>query len=933
VFNAKQPAAADARIEEFLSQLRKVYIEREKPLEQEFNQEKDATFQILRQLGLKLPPAGFDLMKPIGVGSTATVWVVHHRELDQDRALKVPRPNPQLKNTTKILIDERQRLAAVNHQNIIRIYGSGEVDCQISGQKLALPYFIMEYLPEFSDFDKAILSGHTVFTDAALIAHFRDALTGISVLHSAGIVHCDIKPGNLLIAPGKPTVVTDLGYAKVIKLVDTTLTDIRFTARYAHPDLIALATDKSNPDANLAPIRRSDLRTAFDLYAFGKTMQDVLHRFRQSEEKEMDSNPDRKPVLTPYQWTYLSIISKRLLDGKVYRREGDWLLNDIIPGLGEKAMEELHYSSAAEALIDFEKLLHLHDLESSIPELTGEIRNYIQIPFCHVPLTNRVRETIAHPAMSRLGQVSQLGFVSSSYPGARHTRLEHTCGTFAHCCAYLRALWYDQDNCLFQCIMSEKDIKSLLVAALIHDVAQYPMAHDLSEVASDFSHEEFTESILHHLYPGCQHSLAHIVESEWDLHIEQILRIINTNMDSTLKERILHSIIDGPIDCDKLDYLKRDSVHLGVNFGLGIDDERLVRYLTVVYDSKSEKQEDQEIKEILDFAEIGVHEKALTVAASIGQARMDMFTQVYWQHTTRCMKAMLSYAVRKIILSRTSVETEEFWSTFQGHVFDPMFYRFTARDRILSDHLMTKIETEQHEESLENDFSSVTQHEVSGLNVVFPDLGPTDDAMLLFLLQFAKEPPEREILNLLRSRRLYRRIAVLTGEDSREAYRQKEKGEVRKHELDLHENIYDQFRINRLDGDLGKIEGTREKWESNLIKKIKDKLPNSAPASIRQMADRLDTIKPLILVDVPVKRTKRSAGATDGLRYLTEDSLGVHLGQHKAPVPKFEVTRIILDDEAFDKRVGKIRVFAHPEYRDLIIGSLTRAEILSALKP
>lgn len=161
-----------------------------------------------------------------------------------------------------------------------------------------------------------------------------------------------------------------------------------------------------------------------------------------------------------------------------------------------------------------------------------------------------------------------------------------------------------------------------------------------------------------------------------------MLRILRVNRESALKERILHSIIDGPIDCDKLDYLQRDSIHLGVNFGLGIDHERLVRNLIVAYRSLPEHQANNEIRDVLEFAEIGVHEKALTVASSLAQARKDMFTQVYWQHTARCMKAMLGYAVRKVILNRTAAEKEQFWETFHREIFDPMFYRLAAGDTV-----------------------------------------------------------------------------------------------------------------------------------------------------------------------------------------------------------------------------------------------------------
>src|SRR5258708_25945620 len=107
MLDARQTELSETRVSGLLSQLRNVYISRKKPLTIEFDQEKEANIQIVKQLGAKLPAAGFDLQEPIGVGSTATVWVVHHKELDQDRALKVPRPDAKLKDTTKILIDER----------------------------------------------------------------------------------------------------------------------------------------------------------------------------------------------------------------------------------------------------------------------------------------------------------------------------------------------------------------------------------------------------------------------------------------------------------------------------------------------------------------------------------------------------------------------------------------------------------------------------------------------------------------------------------------------------------------------------------------------------------------------------------------------------------------------------------------------------------
>src|SRR5205823_3838657 len=144
---------------------------------------------------------------------------------------------------------------------------------------------------------------------------------------------------------------------------------------------------------------------------------------------------------------------------------GDDLVNDMVAGLTEPVMDEIKYDHPQSALEDLEKLLGLYSIERDIPELNPHIPRYIQIPHCRVPLTSRVHDVINHPTFTRLTQVTQLGFVSLIYPGAVHTRYEHVLGTFAHSCEYIRALWYDQRNALFQCLMNRHDLELLVAAA------------------------------------------------------------------------------------------------------------------------------------------------------------------------------------------------------------------------------------------------------------------------------------------------------------------------------------------------------------------------------------------------------------------------------------------------------------------------------------
>jgi HD superfamily phosphohydrolase len=295
-----------------------------------------------------------------------------------------------------------------------------------------------------------------------------------------------------------------------------------------------------------------------------------------------------------------------------------------------------------------------------------------------------VLETVSHPALRRLCQTTQLGFVSLVYPGAVHTRFEHSLGVFEKTCSLLRGLWYDSANCLFRSILRERDLLAGLVSALIHDLGQYPMAHDLTEVSTRFSHEQFTESILFSSSFDSVQSLADMLRSAWGITPDEVLAVLRSSEHSSLRERILHSVISGPIDADKLDYLLRDGLHLGVKFGEAIDCSRLFRNVTVCTDWKF----DQNRGEIQHVAEIGVMDRALVVADSVWRARRDMFRQVYWQHTVRSLKAMLAFVVRRICLEfdRTDGREDErlkraevrgrFWESFRELVMEPSSRRF-----------------------------------------------------------------------------------------------------------------------------------------------------------------------------------------------------------------------------------------------------------------
>ena len=78
------------------------------------------------------------------------------------------------------------------------------------------------------------------------------------------------------------------------------------------------------------------------------------------------------------------------------------------------------------------------------------------------------------------------------------------------------------------------------------------------------------------------------------------------------------------------------------------------------------------IPDKMQIVGLGVYEKALVVADSLVKTRKELFTQVYWHHTVRSLKAMLGFAIRNTLLSleevRNKNKKEEFWYAFHSEI-------------------------------------------------------------------------------------------------------------------------------------------------------------------------------------------------------------------------------------------------------------------------
>ena len=238
-----------------------------------------------------------------------------------------------------------------------------------------------------------------------------------------------------------------------------------------------------------------------------------------------------------------------------------------------------------------------------------------------VPFTARVRNLVDTVEFRRLAQISQLGLVSRIYPGAMHTRFEHALGVFQNALRYLWQLGKDARFCqAVDCHTAEV----LLTAALLHDLGHWPFCHPIEDMGLDDlpPHEEFAAEFL-----ADGRELAQVLKNEWQVEPAEVLDVLAPRT-SEPRLKILRSILSGPVDVDKMDYLERDSLHCGVPYGRNFDKNRLIQSLV--------------LNEAGDG--LALSSKGKTAAELMVFARYVMFSEVYWHHAVRSATSMFARA-------------------------------------------------------------------------------------------------------------------------------------------------------------------------------------------------------------------------------------------------------------------------------------------------
>jgi HD superfamily phosphohydrolase len=840
---------------EFFFELEKIYSS-DANLKDAWELEAPALQEIIPQIAEEIK-FNYHLRLPLGVGGSGIVAAVEDKNLNRKRALKISRPSPgKEKVLTRILRSETESLLRLSHPNLIQIFAQGAVTHKTHDY----PYYVMEFVKDALDSNKYIKQKGITGDDVLNI--FRGVLWAVEYLHDQGTIHMDLKPGNILVTAVGVPIISDLGFAKQLRVgKDHTL--IGGTEGFLHPDARKLVEEvKSDPNRLRGEALRNALKETWDLFSLGKTFLNLLNLLDEQNSKALSS----------YQRKFLKLLACRLLDGQNSE-------NERALGLSISTFKEIKYITVKAARIDVEKLIGIYNLEARVPELNLHTQDTIQAStLATTPFTPRVKELLSHQALMRLGTVSQLGLLNLIYPTATHTRLEHVIGTFSVLCRYLVALYNDPFNPLFRQIMDESDLRASLLSALLHDIGHYPLAHDFEEAEPNlFSHEEIGENYL--LSPN--NSLAALIARRdgWNLPIERVVSILNAEpqtIKGTLKDRILHTLISGPIDADKLDYLIRDSLRLGLNYGKINDLERLLRTLTVVfrrYDGNT-------------YASLGIHEKGKVPAEAVAFSRYAMFGQVYWHHAYRAIKAMLQRMIWEALDRAKDDKARK--------LFRDSFRRLVAPD--------------DFNEAEQPNLFKRPEPQVS-------QILPGDYAMLYWLSE-KSGVVGMQFFDLFRHRRLYKRVLILSSE------KMPDKG--------LWESLSEFYRSNRKNWRKKlKLQQEFQKHVGELV----ENPPEPPPLSIVITNDAKNKFivdchdKVVLLVDIPTARP----GSSTPLEFvIEEDRRRVKSDEMRTGSLEHSVIWKALQD-SFQESIGKLRVFCHPDHSDFLSAYLSRQSIENAL--
>ena len=254
-------------------------------------------------------------------------------------------------------------------------------------------------------------------------------------------------------------------------------------------------------------------------------------------------------------------------------------------------------------------------------------------------------DVINRPVFQRLRRIRQLAWTDMVYPGATHSRFEHSLGVMHVASRLFDALVRRSKEILrndygYDDASLARQKRIIRLAALLHDLGHGPFSHAAEgllplkpDSVDRYQHEDYSAAAL-------AHDLSDVIENHQQaktngIRSKDVLDIFAT-LAPTAGVLVWKDLVSGQMDADRMDYLLRDAYHAGVQYGR-YDLDRIVHTIRLCPDPETEGHH------------IGVEEDGIHAVEGLLIARFMMFTQLYFHktraiydyHLVECLKELL----------------------------------------------------------------------------------------------------------------------------------------------------------------------------------------------------------------------------------------------------------------------------------------------------
>ncbi len=497
---------------------------------------------------------------------------------------------------------EIENISRFNHQNILKVIDGNYYKVKTNPEDtdmISIPYTVTEFIEGpnlevlFND-DNKELCFQILKNEETVFSLFAQIINGIEYLHKNNFYHCDIAPKNIFIKADTDgeflAVIGDLGAGKTIYPQKFSTTRVIGTKNYM-PENVQLLKNKEITYDNFCTIQPT-----WDIFSTVKTLKEIIENIKSKDCFRFDF----------------------------------WNLDRLYEKLSEN-----NYSTISDIAIDIEHLRPTSNQIFRLDELSEASKSIGQVllPINSAYLSRRMRKLSKHDMLLRLMDVPQLLEGATTFPGANHTRYEHTLGTYELMRKAMLSLLRNKEYAKF---LSEKYVIIGLLAALLSSLSNFPYSYAINELQTqekelfaDISQRKLFQKLINLKSDVTGKSISECINElfgEYKINISDIEYVIFGKESNEIRNKeleVLNYILNSSVGVRVVDYMMRDSHHIGLTYKIDTDD--LFKSMSILN------------------GEFCLKQHGITSAEQIITNRYWLFKRIYWSDPNRANAALLKH--------------------------------------------------------------------------------------------------------------------------------------------------------------------------------------------------------------------------------------------------------------------------------------------------